>query len=427
MQPRFGFTYKLTHEDACCAAASGLFVAPFQITGVPGIGNPINQFGYSRNTPVDHQPRQRPHLRGRPRPARCRAARCSSPIGSSQGLRTNLGGNLGHRPPPASSRRSAATRSSGASPSASSASCPANFLVELTYLGQRGPEHPVSCRQLNFVPQQFRTQSPTATTPRPRRSSTPARAQPVPRPHARERGRPTAPPSPRRRLLQAYPQFGTLRDGDLRRLEPATTAATSAWRSASPTGSCSSTSYTYSRVPREGGAAQPLGGPGRRVRRRGPAAPHHLRDRGRAARSARAASSAPTGAAWWTRILGGWQLARPLRVADGPAARPGTTSTSIPACGDPKDVLTVELGPRLRGQEVRRGRARSSTRRASTRSTASSSATPPGNVVTFQAPEIQLRRGQHPPLPHARCPTCASRATTSWTSASPRTSCSARA
>ena len=30
----------------------GLFISPFQVNGVPGLGNPINQLGYSRQTPV---------------------------------------------------------------------------------------------------------------------------------------------------------------------------------------------------------------------------------------------------------------------------------------------------------------------------------------------------------------------------------------
>ena len=48
-QPRFGFTYRI-NEPMVLRGGIGLFVAPFQVTGVPGLSNPINQFGYSRNT-----------------------------------------------------------------------------------------------------------------------------------------------------------------------------------------------------------------------------------------------------------------------------------------------------------------------------------------------------------------------------------------
>ena len=50
-QPRAGFTYKLT-ESSVLRGGAGLFIAPFQIQGVPGITTGLNQIGYSRNTPV---------------------------------------------------------------------------------------------------------------------------------------------------------------------------------------------------------------------------------------------------------------------------------------------------------------------------------------------------------------------------------------
>ena len=50
-QPRAGFTYKLT-ERSVLRGGVGLFIAPFQIQGVPGITTGLNQIGYSRNTPV---------------------------------------------------------------------------------------------------------------------------------------------------------------------------------------------------------------------------------------------------------------------------------------------------------------------------------------------------------------------------------------
>src|SRR4029078_7286933 len=50
-QPRFGFTYKLS-DRSLVRGGVGLYVAPFQIAGVPGLGSPIDQFGFSRTTPV---------------------------------------------------------------------------------------------------------------------------------------------------------------------------------------------------------------------------------------------------------------------------------------------------------------------------------------------------------------------------------------
>ena len=50
-QPRAGFTYKLD-DKSVLRGGVGLFIAPFQIQGVPGITTGLNQIGYSRNTPV---------------------------------------------------------------------------------------------------------------------------------------------------------------------------------------------------------------------------------------------------------------------------------------------------------------------------------------------------------------------------------------
>ena len=55
---------------------------------------------------------------------------------------------------------------------------PGNFLVELTYLGQRGQNIPY-VQQLNFVPEQFRTQDPrnnAAARHVPHRRSCPTRS-----------------------------------------------------------------------------------------------------------------------------------------------------------------------------------------------------------------------------------------------------------
>jgi hypothetical protein len=119
------------------ARRSGLFVAPFQITGVPGIGNPINQIGYSRNTPVTITTDNGLTFIGdltRPVPS----GALLEPVGSSQGLLTNLGASLGSR------------TTAGFIPTERSnpqfwrftfgieRELPGQWLVELTYLGQRG-------------------------------------------------------------------------------------------------------------------------------------------------------------------------------------------------------------------------------------------------------------------------------------------------
>ena len=50
-------------------------------------------------------------------------------------------------------------------------------------------------------------------------------------------------------------------------------------------------------------------------------------------------------------LLGGWQLVGPLRVADGPAARSGTTSTSIPAAATPRTSCQSTWGHDAQGRK----------------------------------------------------------------------------
>ena len=92
-QPRVGATYKLGDKNVIRGGA-GLFVAPFQIKGVPGLNNPIQQFGFARDTPVpvttDHGLTFQANLTN-PVPS----GQLLEPIGSSLGLRTNLGGSPG--------------------------------------------------------------------------------------------------------------------------------------------------------------------------------------------------------------------------------------------------------------------------------------------------------------------------------------------
>jgi hypothetical protein len=151
-QPRAGFTYKLS-ESAVLRGGIGLFIAPFQIQGVPGITTGLNQIGYSRSTPVpvtsDNGLTFQANLTN-PIPS----GQLLAPVGSGQGLTTNLGnapGNviLADRVNPEYWRYSFGVERQ----------FPGDFLVEISYLGQRGRNLPI-LETVNYVPQQFRTQSP---------------------------------------------------------------------------------------------------------------------------------------------------------------------------------------------------------------------------------------------------------------------------
>ena len=51
VQPRIGATYKVGAHGVL-RGGFGVYSAPFQIQGVPGLNNVLNQTGYSRSTPV---------------------------------------------------------------------------------------------------------------------------------------------------------------------------------------------------------------------------------------------------------------------------------------------------------------------------------------------------------------------------------------
>jgi hypothetical protein len=152
-QPRFGMTYKLT-DRMILRSGVGLYIAPFQITGVPGINNPINQQGYSQNTnlPVtsDAGLTFQANL-SNPIPS----GQLLQPVGSSLGLRTNLGGAPGtvfsvDRTNPEYWRYSFGIERE----------LPWAMVAEISYLGQKGSNLPI-VRPLNYVTEQFRTQSPS--------------------------------------------------------------------------------------------------------------------------------------------------------------------------------------------------------------------------------------------------------------------------
>ncbi len=155
-QPRAGFTYTLT-PTVVVRGGAGLFVSPFQINAVPGLGNPVNQLGYSRQTPVpvtsDNGLTFQANLTN-PVPS----GQLLEPNGSALGLRTNLGASIGSatasgiiptdRTNPEYWRYSLGIEKQFAE----------NWVVELSYLGQKGSHVPF-VEQINFVPQQYRSQS----------------------------------------------------------------------------------------------------------------------------------------------------------------------------------------------------------------------------------------------------------------------------
>jgi hypothetical protein len=155
-QPRFGFTYSAT-PATIVRGGVGLFISPFQINAVPGLGNPVNQQGYARQTPVPVTTDQGLTFQANltnPVPSGV----LLEPNGSSLGLRTNLGASLG------SGTAAGIISTDRINPEYWRFSLGverqlwSNWLVELSYLGQKGSHVPI-VEQLNYVPQQYRTTS----------------------------------------------------------------------------------------------------------------------------------------------------------------------------------------------------------------------------------------------------------------------------
>ena len=153
---------------------AGLFISPFQINAVPGLGNPVNQLGYSRQTPVPVTLRQRPDVPGEPDQSGAERAAPAAERLVALGLSrpTSVASLASDHPEPIGP-----TPNTGASASASRSNSPNNWLVELSYLGQKGSQHAdrragaTTCRSSSARRARF------ATTPR-RRSS--ARSCPIP-------------------------------------------------------------------------------------------------------------------------------------------------------------------------------------------------------------------------------------------------------
>jgi hypothetical protein len=378
VQPRFGFTYALTPKTVLRGGV-GLYVAPFQVSGVPGLANPINQFGYSRNTPVVTSRDNGLTFVGNltnPVPTGTLLA----PIGSSQGLSTNLGGNV-------SAANAATVFEDRTNPQVwrftfgIQRELPGDFLVEVTYLGQRGQNIPY-VNSLNFVPEQFRTQDRrnntaantflTALVPNPFRGLTPE--------NAATNGATIA----RSRLLQAFPHFGTFfgefydgsnrYDGGYIRLEKRFT-----------NGFMLSTSYTYSQFREKVAPLNPwepledrIGAVDR---------PHRI--------TVATVAELPFGKGRrfgkdWNglvdAILGGWQVSGRFEWQTG---QPLVWNDVYfdPGCGNPADVLQSTWGHDSQGRKYGVDLPIIDTSCFYTfngqqfRNAA-------GNVVTFQAPEI---------------------------------------
>ena len=239
---------------------------------------------------------------------------------------------------------------------------PGDFLVEVSYIGQRGTNLPI-LETLNFVPQQFRTQSPIRDT-----DAETFLTQVVSNPF--QGLTPDSPASngatiARRRLLYSLPAVRRERHlhrqrhvlhGDRARLEhvprrdlPRSTSASrnglmlmtllhvvAPAREASPR----SIRGTSSKI----ASPRPIG----RIASRLPAWP--------SCPSAADAAAAATGMPSSTRILGGWQFSDELRMAERPAAGVQQNTYFDPACGDPEAAASRNGAARQR-QYPRRRRA----------------------------------------------------------------------
>ena len=200
VQPRIGVTYKVGAKSVI-RGGFGVYSAPFQIQGVPGVNNVLNQIGYSRSTPVpvtnDSGLTFGANL-SNPVPS----GTLLEPVGSSLGLSTNLGGSPGTVFPTERSNPTVYRYSIGIE-----RELPGQIVVELSYLGQTASDLPL-VEPLNYVPQEYRTQSPirdnAAETFLTQTVANPFQGLFPDNPGA------SGSTIARRRLLLAYPHFDTL-------------------------------------------------------------------------------------------------------------------------------------------------------------------------------------------------------------------------
>ena len=188
---------------------------------------PINQFGYSRNTPVPVTDRQRPDVRREPvEPAPERQLLATGRL-EPRPVSTNLGGSPGtvfldERNNPTVWRYSIGVERE----------LPGQIVVEISLSRSDAAATCRSSRPLNYVPQAYRTQS--AIRDDGGRDVPHADGdQPVPGPVPRQPGVNGATIA-RRRLLLQYPQFDTL---SVETLRAARTSITACWSSGSTSAS----------------------------------------------------------------------------------------------------------------------------------------------------------------------------------------------
>ncbi len=356
IQPRAGFTYRLDDRSVLRGGA-GLFIAPFQLQGVPGIATAINQLGFSRNTFVRVTADQGLTFQGtlsNPVPS----GQLLQPNGSSLGLQTNLGNAPGNV--------FSADRKNGEYWRYSiglERQLPGEFLVELSYVGQRGSSVPL-LEQVNFVPQQFRTNSPirdnaaetflTQTVPNPSQGLTP-----------------DAPGSngstiQRRRLLYQFPQFET-NAAPCSVTNPANTFCTETYRGTNTYhgaivrvdkrftgGFMLMTSYTWSRLREEAAPLNPWEEPEERIATTD--RPHRI--------TLASVLELPFGREhrWGTdwngvlnSILGGWQVSAKYEWQTGQPLLFNQNTYYDPACGDPKDLKAswgTDSNGQIRGVDI---------------------------------------------------------------------------
>ena len=351
-QPRTGFTYKLG-ETSVLRGGAGLFIAPFQLQGVPGINSAINQLGYSRNTfvPVtaDNGLTFQANL-SNPIPS----GQLLTPNGSSLGLQTNLGNAPGNvfaadRKNPEFWRYSFGIEKQ----------LPAGFLIELSYVGQRGSSMPI-LETLNYVPQAFRTQSAIRDN-----AAETFLTQLVANPF--QGLMPDSPGSngatiQRRRLLLQYPQF----DGS------GICTGTGTFCLETPNGSNSyhgmiarvdkrftqgfmlMSSYTFSRLTERVTPLNPWEAP---EERRGSAdRPHRV--------TLASVAELPFGRdhKWGSNwpgalnaVLGGWQLSAKYEWQTGQPLVFNNNTYFDPACGDPRDLKSTwgkDSNGQVRGVDI---------------------------------------------------------------------------
>jgi Carboxypeptidase regulatory-like domain len=342
-QPRFGFTYAVSPLTIVRGGA-GLFISPFQINSVPGLGNPVNQQGFARQTPVPVTNDQGLTFQANltnPVPS----GQLLPPNGSSLGLRTNVGASIGSataagiiptdRTNPEYWRFSLGVERQLGS----------DWLVEVSYLGQKGSHVPI-IEQLNFVPQQFRTASAirdgaaetflTQAVANPLQGLTP------------ENPGSSGATIARRRLLLQYPHFDNLSIESYRgentyhallaRLEKRFTG-----------GLMVQTSYTWSRFREQAAPLNPWEDLESRV---------GLVDRPHRITLASVAElpfgpGHKWGDDWNTvmaAILGGWQFSAKYEWQSGVPLVFNQNTYFDPSCGDPRD-LKSQWGKTASGQE----------------------------------------------------------------------------